>query len=355
MSSLFENGEKIQSLLDKSVNEGVFPGAAAGFGNTEEFKILFSGSFRGGKKSPLVREDSIFDIASVTKSIPTASLALKAWELGKIKLTDKLNKIIPELSMPYGEQITFLHLLNHTLDWGFALSSWKNKDPKKIIAGLYSAALKGKPGCHYFYSNATSLLLGIAVERIFGESLSELADKYFFQPLDMLDTGWKVNARILPRVLPSEIDPWRGREIRGEVHDESAFQLSKIMNPGSAGLFSTVPDLLKYLKMLLNEGRYGEKCIFSKKTWDLISRNYLGDLNLSTGLGWELNQKRYMGNLGSRKVIGKTGFTGCLVVCDMEKKVGGVLLANYTYPHRKPGPEAMNRVRKKFCDIIFGG
>jgi CubicO group peptidase (beta-lactamase class C family) len=152
-------------------------------------------------------------------------------------------------------------------------------------------------------------------------------------------------------IVPSEIDS-QGQEIRGIVQDESARQLSKILVPGSAGLFSTAPDLLKFLTMLLNKGQFNGRRYLEEKTIDLIFENQLLS-HESAALGWELNQDRFMGKSHSSKTIGKTGFTGCLVVCDLEKQTAAVILSNRTYPKRTDNVNQLNQFRAAVCGLIF--
>ena len=122
---------------------------------------------------------------------------------------------------------------------------------------------------------------------------------------------------------------------------------------GSAGVFSTVPDLLNFLEMLLNNGSSGGRKYFSSEIMKQIQTNQLADIGQHAGLGWELNQPCYMGKHCSDKTFGKTGFTGCVCVCDIEREVGFVILSNYTYPTRKPDAVLINKFRSNIADIVF--
>ncbi len=139
----------------------------------------------------------------------------------------------------------------------------------------------------------------------------------------------------------------------GEVHDESAFTLAKTMTLGSAGPFSTAPDILNFLSMIIQGGVYEGKQILSEATCALLPINRIGHLNLSTALGWELNQPRFMGLNHSGKTIGKTGFTGSSIVCDLHSGVGFTFLSNFTWPTRKKDVTNINRVRTAVADAVF--
>lgn len=121
---------------------------------------------------------------------------------------------------------------------------------------------------------------------------------------------------------------------------------------GSAGLFSTTPDLLTFLAMLLNNGTYQGKHFFKQETVKKMYTNQLSHLHLYAGLGWELNQKLYMGELSSESTFGKRGFTGCSVVCDIPRDIGIVFLSNFVHPKRRINTE-LNEVRRAICDAIF--
>ncbi len=300
-----------------------------------------------------MREDTIFDIASITKSIPTASLALKAVEQGMVTLTDPVLKWIPELNNVYKDTIRIKHLLTHTLDFKLQLSLCKDLSPQEILDTVFSAEIKSPPGSTFLYCNATSILLGVLVERVFGETLDTLADRYFFHPLNMHHSTFHPPDETKKEIVPTEIDEWRGRTIQGEIHDESAWKLKEIMIPGSAGLFSNAPDLLTFLEMLLCDGSYNGRQFFNPETITLLSTNQIAGIYECTGLGLELNQSQYMGTQCSNRTIGKTGFTGCVVMCDLEKGVGLVLLSNYTWPERKGSKDQINKLRREIADAVF--
>jgi CubicO group peptidase (beta-lactamase class C family) len=347
--------KSISSIINKAIKDRIFPGCVIGIIDEPEGKreILTFGRFKYGRNSEQITPHSIFDVASITKVIPTSSLALTLIDRNIINIDEKVSHWIPEMSGKYKNEITLFHLLTHTLHYNFSLSSLKQNRPEIILNKIFSAELQSPPGKKFFYCNTTSILLGLIIERILNKKLYELASEYFFKPLVMNNTKFWNEGYLKKKTVPTEIDSWRQRIIQGEVHDESAWVLSRIMTAGSAGLFSTAEDLLIFLKMLLNNGIYNNKRYFTKELLDLIAENQIAEIEECTGLGWELNQRRYMGNTCSKKTIGKTGFTGCVIICDLEKKKGLVLLSNYTWPQRKRNASAINAVRKSIAEIVF--
>ena len=348
--------EKLGNIVQTPIKEHIFPGCVIGVVTRNGERNIFPfGRFTFNSDAPEMEEDTIFDVASITKAIPTSCLALKALEMGKIKIDDALIYWIPEYNNSYREKVLVKHLLTHTLDFDFRLSACKDLPPQKILETIYNAELNSAPGSTFMYCNATSILLGILIERVFDKKLDTLAEELYFEPLGMKNMTFSPDSNTMNKVVPTEIDNWRGREIQGEIHDESAWVLRKIMTPGSAGLFSCAPDLLVFLEMLLYEGAYKSKKYFKPDTIRLISTNQIAEIGESTGLGWELNQPDYMGTNCSSSTIGKTGFTGCVVIVDLKKGIGLTLLSNYTWPHRKEGKEQINKIRRQVADVVFNG
>ena len=337
--------ERIKERLSQAIGARVFPGCVVGIVKKDGNRLTIPvGSFKYDSASRLMEADSVFDIASITKSIPTSSIALKLIEDGKLGLDDKLSEFLPVSDNSEMDNVNIEHLLTHTLDWGFRLSEMKGKSRDEIISALFSAKFKSPPGTKYFYSNATSILLGLVVEKICGKSLDVLGDEMFFSPLKMARTTFHP-LEILNReeIVPTEIQDWRDGLVQGEVHDESAYSCRTPV--GSAGLFSCVPDLLSFMEMLLNGGNLKGKRYLSEDTIREIQTDRgaalgehirLGESEARrVGLGWELDQPWYMGENRGGKRFGKTGFTGCSCVCDTELGTALVILSNRVYPVRK--------------------
>ena len=346
--------EAIKKKAYQAIDLKVFPGCVIGVTRkSDEAIVIPMDHFTYDANASAVRDDSIFDVASITKAIPTSSLALKLLGENKLSLEDKVIDFVPDVKNCYREEILIRHLLTQTLDYSFRLSEHKNRSPEEILKVIFESELKCPPGKTYYYSNATSILLGMVVERIYGDSLDILGKKYFFNPLGMKNTAFNASGMDKSRILPTEIDDWRGRVIQGEIHDESAYKLTMKGPVGSAGLFSTVPDLLKFLRMLLNEGEAEGVEILSGKILNQVHENALTGLFFVTGLGWELAQKKYMGEKSTPRTFGKTGFTGCVCICDLSLNIGLVILSNYSFPRRKPNMDAINFFRREIANIVF--
>jgi len=345
----------VTCIAEQSVAQRVFPGCVIGLADRSGAQaILHIGHLTYDGDSPAVSTDTVYDAASLTKVVPTSTLALMALDQGRLALGSRVREFVPELGGPYRDAITVHHLLSHTLDFGFALSSLKDLPGQQLLDRILAAPLRAAPGTRFVYGNATSILLGLVVERVLGDRLDALAKRLVLGPLAMRESRLgRIPAEVLQRTAPSEDDPWRGRAIRGETHDESAWRLGEMMTPGSAGLFTTVPDLLRFLRMVLAGGALDGCRVLGEATVSRIAENQIPHLALCTGLGWEMGQTEWMGSR-AEGLIGKTGFTGCAVMADLHSGRGLVMLSNWTWPRRRAGRAEIDQVRRQVAEAVFG-
>jgi len=326
---------RLQEIAGTAIAQRVFPGCVIGVVRAKgERKILPFGHFTYEENSLQVAEDTIYDLASVTKSIPVASLALQFIAENRLNLSDKVKDFIPELQSDFGATIE--DLLRYRVH-GTALSKLRLRTFEEIRTHVFEHGFDGPAG-EYAYQNLPAFLLGIILERVAGEILPALAEKYFFGPLSMRDTTFFPHD--ISRIPPTEIVD--GSEIRGIVHDESARVFSRARRAvGHAGLFSTAPDLLNFLESLLRPD--------DGLTMSLVR-------GAEEGLGWQVNEP-WMGKSRGEKTFGKTGFTGTSILVDKERGIGLVILSNRTYPKRPPDASSihseMNKLRSAIADIVF--
>ncbi|MDR1760434.1 MAG: beta-lactamase family protein [Fibrobacter sp.] len=337
---------KIRELLASAVSEKIFNRAVAGY-------VL-----PNGKTQVIARgtsEEAVFDIASLTKVCPTSALALKAILEEKLSLDTPVFQWIPEFQTNFREQVLVRHLLTHSLDYRVPMSSLKSLAPPAILETLYRYTFLKAPGSVFNYGNPASILLGILLSRLYREPVSDLGRDAFFKPLGMARSGWFPLARVpAGEVIPTENCPWRGRIIHGEVHDESAFVLGSLFPVGSAGMFSCVPDLLKFLRMILRDGVFDGQRIVPAGLLSMVSAPALENVpDAACSLGFEYNAERFMGNCKGKKRFGKTGFTGASMVADAELSAGIVLLSDFTYPLREKNADRINAFRSALSELFF--
>lgn len=375
----------IKSLLNRAKAEGVFSKAVAGF-------ILPDGTRRiVALDTP---ENTVFDIASLTKVCPTSTLALSYILEGSLHIDDKVADYIPELQTNYRDDVRIFHLLTHSLDYRVPMKTLRTLPPEGILNALFTYRFEKAPGADFNYGNPASVLLGMILSRITGKDLQQQGRERFFEPLGMARSGWDPLTRDFNRIekaeiMPTEICAFRNREIQGEIHDESAWVLRKLFPVGSAGMFSCVPDLLKFVQMVLNDGiiegsqqgpcedlpqepreANGKRRIAPAGILEMVSQNAFANPEFAaltrtmdsatragacTALGWELNSTKFMGTRASPRTFGKTGFTGASIVADASAGAAVVLLSNFTYPHREANADRIHAFRAALADAFFAG
>lgn len=346
--------DKIRQRVLNAIQARVFPGCVIGVGNKlGQRNILAYGQHSYEPASPVMCRDSVFDVASITKLIPTALLALQLIDQGKLHLDDRISVYLPEITSRSGQLATIRHLLTYTylLNTGRRLSSFKDLPPENIMHMLFSTETFFPPGDQFQYSNTPSIFLGLILERISGKALPKLAREYLFNPMDMHETSFDTQYFPGERIVPTEQDNWRGT-VRGVVHDEVSWALQKSFDPGCAGLFSTADDILKCVLMLLNSGVYQNKQIISGTVIKNMLTNQLTSIQACHGLGVELNQPQYMGKHAPH-MFGKTGFTGTVCLGNQEKGLAVVIFSNRCFPTRPSNGEAINQLRSDIADLVF--
>ena len=155
-----------------------------------------------------------------------------------------------------------------------------------------------------------------------------------------------------PRIAPTENDPWRGRVLRGEVHDENAFAFGGAA--AHAGLFGTAEDVARFAQMMLNGGVFEHKRIVSRETLEKFTTRAGLVPDSSRALGWDTpSANSSAGDLFSPRSFGHTGYTGTSMWIDPERKLFAILLTNRVHPTREN--TAIFAVRRAFADAVVRG
>ena len=295
--------------------------------------------------------DTVFDVASLTKVVATATSVMILVERGKVRLGDPASRYIPELKGEGREKVTVEHLLAHRSGYApdFDLAEqWAGHD--EMLKRLYTEPLRAAPGSRFVYSDIGFIALGEIVRRASGLPLDEFARREIFEPLRMRDTGFRPRAELLPRVAPTENvrgmrsylggtgveGPEGERILRGEVHDPTANRMGGVA--GHAGLFSTADDLAVYCQMILNGGEYGGARILSPLGVAEMTRpRQVTEDGGARGLGWDVNTtfSTNRGDLFPAGSFGHTGFTGTSVWIDPASETFVVFLSNRVHPEGK--------------------
>ncbi|HEV2412959.1 MAG TPA: serine hydrolase domain-containing protein [Candidatus Saccharimonadales bacterium] len=347
---------EIEERVKKAIHERVTPNAVIGYALPDgQQHVMAFGRNTYEVGSPEVRADLLYDVASITKSIPTSSIILWLIDQKRLGFNDRVREFLPDFDGQYSDEVTIYHLLTYTaiLDLKEAgLSTYAERGIKELRRALLHSGLKSRPGGEYWYTNAPAILLGMVAEKIFQKRLNEIAEELFFGPLGMTRTTFTPEQFKLSEIVPSEMD--EDGFVQGKSTDEAARVFLENGQPtGVAGLFSTAGDLLTFAQMMVNGGEYEGHRYLSPDIIGQLRTNQVAELGESTGLGWEIGRP-YMGRFRDR-LFGKGGFTGCSVVMDPEKKQAIVVMASYLYPKRRGlydrGP--INQFRGDLADIVF--
>lgn len=344
----------VEDILASAVANRVFPGSVVGWYRDGKLEFVAAGAQTYAPEAHRVSENSVYDVASITKSIPTSCLMHSLLERGKIGLDDAVINWIPELEMPGADAILVRHLLTYTvaLSAPDGMSALARHHPQDLWEHLWKLELAAPPGERYMYTNGPAIMMGLIVERAFGAPLDVVARRELFTPLEMNSTTFHPEPSDA-EIVPTEVQD--GVEIVGVVHDESSRALmTQGHMSGAAGIFSTAPDLMKFLKLLVEGGSLpvGTE-LFQPETIHSMHTSQLRLEHEDVGLGWELNRRVTTGHRASAQTFSKTGFTGTLVAVDPELGAAMVHLSNYTYPVRPQSRSAINAVRRALCDAIF--
>lgn len=303
--------KEILKLLQKAVKDKIIPGYSCAFIHNSQIETYYGGV--QGCIPPyndvLIKEGMIYDLASVTKVVATTTRILQMMENKQIAKNTKVQEILPE----YRDNATTIEeLLFHTSGLVADIYNKEDLTPLNIRTKIYEQIPNQKKKNHVEYSDIGYILLGFIIEKIDG-SLEMSCQDNIFIPLNMMDTSWK-KVKESKRYIPTEITQKRGC-ICKETHDTKAFLLKE---SGSAGLFSTLDDLIKFCVAILNQ----DEILLKKETYEKLEQ----DTVQKRTWGW---QKPY-GN----HILYHTGFTGTSILLDIKEKYGLILLTNRIHPNR---------------------
>ncbi len=356
-----DHPDPITHVLQEGVQSGVFPGAVLYVRHQRRLTIHRAiGQLSSHPDSPVVQIQTIYDLASLTKPLATVSSVLLLVQEGSLQLEQPLETIISETKgFPLGE-VSLKELLSHQS----GLPAWKplyqtfspvfTEEPEfrqqrvqAILGMILQEPIEQLPNISV-YSDLGYMVLGFVVERVAGRSLAAFSQERIFSPLraDHLTFGLeKGQENLSERIAPTEGDPWRGRLLQGEVHDENAAALGGIA--GHAGLFGTAEAVGTVTKAWL-DGYLGKPSIFSQ---DGVKQFVKAQPGTSWALGWDTpSHPSSSGQFFSHEAFGHLGFTGTSIWIDPVKELEVIFLSNRVHPTREN--QAIKTFRPKLHDVI---
>jgi beta-N-acetylhexosaminidase len=324
-----------EKLLASYVEKKAFPGASLLVGYRGAVVLDAAvGRLDYTPSSDKVSEDTIYDLASLSKAIGTTSAAMMLVQSGRLLLDAPVQDYLPEFQGPNKDKALVRNLLTHSAGLPAILPIYKEvRGYDAFLKMVFAVPLEYEPGSKSVYSDLGMILLGEIISRASARSLDRFLSENLFVPLGMKSTLYNPRRSLWQRIAPTENDPWRNRIVRGEVHDENAFAMGGVA--GHAGLFSYARDLAVFAQMMLNHGLYDHRRYLNA---DVLARftTLQEPSDAGRGLGWgKPSGKNWTGALFSPAAFGHTGFTGTSIWIDPQKQLFIILLTNRVHPSRE--------------------
>lgn len=326
---------EIDAVVAEGIASGNMPGCVVLAARQGKIALLKAYGERSVEpQRTAMTTDTVFDLASLTKPIATATSVMLLVERGRVKLDEPVATYLPEFAANGKGEITVRQLLTHQ---GGLIADNSIKDfadgHDRAIQRLLNLSLSAEPGSRFIYSDVGFMVLGELVRRVLGQDVHDFSDANIFQPLGLNETGYLPAAALRERAAPTE--QREGRWMQGEVHDPRAYALGGVA--GHAGLFSTAEDLAVYAQMLLNGGEYEGVRILAPETVATMLSPQRVPGDALRGLGWDM-KSGYSSNRGqtfSPRAVGHGGFTGTALWIDPELELTVIFLSNRLHPDGK--------------------
>lgn len=347
-------------VLGAAIAQRAFPGCAFGVLSAGEIVLQDAlGRFTYDGNAPSVTPQTMYDLASLTKVVATTAAAMLLYQRGVLDLETPVGELLPGFVVgrppgTWSRYVTLRHLLAHSSGLPAYVEFFRNfHAPADLLRACLELEFEARPGERAEYSDPGFILLGKALEVLMQQSLADWTRREIFHRLELSTTGFNPYRYLAEGIPPTENDStFRNRIIQGEVQDENAWVLGGVA--GHAGLFSNVPDLLRFageiLRSMRNGTAAGANGLFDAATVEMFAQRQKPD-GSSRALGWDTpSPESSSGCHFSSRSIGHLGYSGCSLWIDLDADVAVVLLTNRTWPDRKN--QAIKVVRPAFHDAV---
>lgn len=345
----------VAAAVEAGIRGGVFPGAVVVIGRRDS--ILFArgfGRFTWAPTSPVPSPDStLWDLASLTKVVATASTAMTLADRGRLELEAPVVRFLPRFTGRGRDAVTLRMLLDHTSGLPpFAPLYQDARTREDAIEKLWSVDLRRVPGQRAEYSDLNAILLALVLEQVADLPFDQLVRQEVFDPLGMRQTLFAPGAALRPRIAPSMRDS-RG-PIAGRPSDPNALALGGIA--GHAGVFGTAMDLARFAQAWLRQGQLadGRRWVRAETLARFLERSVGAGTRV---LGWDtpaeavLDRTSSFGSLAGADTYGHTGWTGTSLWVDPGNDLFLVLLTNRSFdPRVRQSLVAIRDVRQNVSD-----
>jgi len=383
-----EKLKKIDTLARNGYWAGMYPGAQILVARRGKVVYTKNFGYHTPEKKVRVRDDDLYDVASLTKILSSLPMIMQLYDRGLINMDTKLSEMLPEYRNSNKRNITLKGMLSHyaklkawipfytktldTLTGGPSFTYYKNEriDDYKVkvaeelylrkdyVDSIYEAIkesdLRARKG--YKYSDLPYYLMKKYIEDFYGGTLDKLAERDIYKPLGANYTTYNPLSKFSKKdITPTEEDNYfRMQKVHGYVHDQGAAMLGGV--GGHAGLFSTANDVAKIMQMYLWKGFYGGTRYYKPETIDAFNTCYFCEDDVRRGVGFD---KPQLGERGptcgcvSMTSFGHSGFTGTFTWADPEEEVVYVFLSNRTYPTADNRMLISSDLRSRIQEAIY--
>jgi CubicO group peptidase (beta-lactamase class C family) len=342
---------QIDLVVEEEIAKGNFPGAVVLVGQNDD--IVYWQAFGNKIIDPCEEpadKNTIYDLASMTKPIATATSIMILRDRKQIQLDDYVSKYLPAFACNGKENVRIEHLLTHTSGLPPYTSAaelakqFGSPCPDKVIEKICSLKALSKPGEEFRYSCLGYITLAKIIEIISGQNIGDFSKENIFAPLGMKHTSFNPPDSWKQDIAATEVID--DRPLRGTVHDPLARLMAGLS--GNAGLFSNAYDLSIYCRMLLHGGKLNGKRILSPESVKLLTftrtQGRACGFDVNSAFAW------VKGSYAPQQAYCHTGYTGTSIVCDPVSKTYVIILTNRVHPKDDGTTKA---VRTKVADIVF--
>lgn len=340
---------RLHALAKRLTDSAVTPGLAVGIWcarRLEDPAIFAFGKARSVDRAEPLKVGTWFDLASLTKVMVTAPLLGVLKDRGWIDWEDPVRRFLPRAP----DRITLRHLLSHTAGypaWKPYFESLRREFGPDPLWRAPISARKGRaydlvleerpsvdPGSRCEYSDLSFLMLGRCLETVFSASLDRAAQEFVFRPMRLktahfVEVNRSVEAATDARYAATELCPWRGGVLQGQVHDDNAWAMGGVAP--HAGLFADAWDVVQFGAACLTGG------FLKRETQTEMWTRVTVPAGCDRALGWDTpsGAAPAIGSFFSRNSVGHLGFTGTSLWIDLERQAVIAVLANRVHPARE--------------------
>jgi serine-type D-Ala-D-Ala carboxypeptidase len=364
--STSSGNEGISLFLAERIAAGDFPSAVytVASGGRVVFADALGDAVRVPEEIPATI-NTVYDLASLTKPLITGLLCAQSLERGELVLDDRAAEFLPEFRQPDKQDISIRQLLTHTS----GLPAWRplyittGGDKSRVAEVIAREPLKSAPGAEVHYSDLGFIVLGLALERLRGKSLVDIATRDIFEPLRLKSAFFNPDERLRRKIAASETgneyerrmctemgfqipEELRSGVIWGEVHDGNAYFMGGAA--GHAGLFATAGETLRIATQFMGANSQ----LLKPQTCELFRANFTEGREEARSFAWQLaaTSGSTAGPGLPTDSFGHTGFSGTSCWVDAGRERVFILLTNRTHDRALPFVN-INSVRRRFHSL----